>query len=226
MNSQPLVMCLTNTVAANFTANVLLAIGAKPAMVEEVSEAEELAACADAVLINVGTVTPLQAAVQRAAIRVCRERHVPWVLDPVAVQVLSFRRGIVGEFLDLAPTLVRANSAEIAALLREHPALGRSVPYLETAAVDRVVDGGETVEISGGVPMLQDVTATGCAQGAVAAAFLGQGQSAHEACISASRLMKQAGERAFARAGRPGAFQSALLDELYALSPLRRASDD
>ena len=39
MKQDPLVLCLTNSVAANFTANCLLAIGAKPAMVEDPSEA-------------------------------------------------------------------------------------------------------------------------------------------------------------------------------------------
>ena len=34
MKQNPLVFCLTNTVAANFTANCLLVIGAKPDMVE------------------------------------------------------------------------------------------------------------------------------------------------------------------------------------------------
>ena len=39
MRECPLVLCLTNTVAANFTANCLLAIGAKPAMIDEPCEA-------------------------------------------------------------------------------------------------------------------------------------------------------------------------------------------
>jgi hydroxyethylthiazole kinase len=47
----------TNIVAANFTANVRLAVGASTAMVVATEEIAEFAAIAAAVLINVGTVT-------------------------------------------------------------------------------------------------------------------------------------------------------------------------
>jgi hydroxyethylthiazole kinase len=47
----------TNIVAANFIANVRLAVGASPAMVVATEEVAEFAAIAAAVLINVGTVT-------------------------------------------------------------------------------------------------------------------------------------------------------------------------
>ena len=42
----PLVQNITNAVATNFTANVLLAIGASPAMVDIPTEAEEFAVTA------------------------------------------------------------------------------------------------------------------------------------------------------------------------------------
>ena len=120
MKSDPFVLCLTNTVAANFTANVLLAIGAKPAMIEEPSEAAELAALADAVLVNVGTLTPAQAEVMRAAVAVLAgpvptdsAGSIPWVLDPVGVQFLSYRRQFVFELIQRKPTLIRGNHAEI-----------------------------------------------------------------------------------------------------------------
>ena len=54
MRKDPLVLCLTNSVATNFTANCLWAIGAKPAMIDEPCEAEELARLADAMLVNLG----------------------------------------------------------------------------------------------------------------------------------------------------------------------------
>jgi hydroxyethylthiazole kinase len=48
---------MTNDVVQTFTANVLLALGASPAMVIEAEEAEQFAAIADALLVNVGTLT-------------------------------------------------------------------------------------------------------------------------------------------------------------------------
>lgn len=53
----PLTHCMTNDVVQTFTANVLLALGASPAMVIEAEEAEQFAGMADALLINVGTLT-------------------------------------------------------------------------------------------------------------------------------------------------------------------------
>lgn len=227
MKSDPFVLCLTNTVAANFTANVLLAIGAKPAMIEEPSEAAELAAVADAVLVNVGTLTPAQAEVMRAAIAVLAgpvptgsAGSIPWVLDPVGVQFLSYRRQFVFELIQRKPTLIRGNHAEIEFLAGSVPNLKGSVPILSTGEVDRIWGGDpQPIEIAGGVAMLQQVTATGCAQGAVCAALLGRGLSPMDAAIQASKLMKRAGERAFAKAQTPGSFQLALIDALSELAP-------
>lgn len=241
MKSDPFVLCLTNTVAANFTANVLLAIGAKPAMIEEPSEAAELAAVADAVLVNVGTLTPSQAEVMRAAVAVATGPvptfsagsvptnagsvptgsvgSVPWVLDPVGVQFLSYRRQFVLELIQRKPTLIRGNHAEIEFLAGSVPNLKGSVPILSTGEVDRIWDDGlEQIEITGGAAILQQVTATGCAQGAVCAAMLGRGLSPVDAAVQASRLMKRAGERAFAKAPTPGSFQIALIDALSELA--------
>lgn len=227
MKSDPFVLCLTNTVAANFTANVLLAIGAKPAMIEEPSEAAELAALADAVLVNVGTLTPAQAEVMRAAVAVLAgpvptdsAGSIPWVLDPVGVQFLSYRRKFVLELIQQKPTLIRGNHAEIEFLAGSVPNLKGSVPILSTGEVDRIWGGDpQPIEIAGGVAMLQQVTATGCAQGAVCAALLGRGLSPMDAAIQASKLMKRAGERAFAKAQTPGSFQIALIDALSELAP-------
>ena len=208
MKQDPLILCLTNSVAANFTANCLLAIGAKPAMVEEPSEAEELAAAADALLVNLGTVTERQAEAMRRAIKAANENGVPWVLDPVGVQILTYRRNLAQELIGLKPSLIRGNQAEV-------DSLGSTgIVTLATGAIDTI---GHTT-ISGGVPMLQTVTATGCAQGGICAAFLGRGQSPQDAAVSAAKLMKRSGEIAWERAKAPGGFQVALVDALWELS--------
>ena len=214
MNKNPLILCLTNTVATNFTANCLLAIGAKPAMVEEPAEAEELASIADALLVNLGTVTERQAEAMRRAIKVANGKGVPWVLDPVGVQLLSFRRQLALEFVGLHPAIIRGNHAEIDALGPVH------CVTFATGATDTIKhsNNSNTQTIPGGVPMLQMVTATGCAQGGICAAFLGRGQSPQDAAVSASKLMKRAGEIAWERAKAPGSFQVALVDALWELS--------
>jgi len=216
----PLVLCVTNVVASNFTANCLLAIGAKPAMIEEPCEAGDLARVADAALINVGTVTTHQAEAMRAAIRALNAERKPWVLDPVAAHLLAFRRKLVEEFLAAKPTLVRGNHDEIDAL-GSLPCVALSTGEKDTITPpsgSTTTPGIVSTSISGGTPMLQSVTATGCAQGAICAAFLGRGYTPFKAASSASTLMKRAGERAYARAKTPGSFRIALVDALWELT--------
>ena len=52
---QPRVHCITNAVAQNFTANVLLAVGAVPSMTVAPDEIGAFVARADALLVNLGT---------------------------------------------------------------------------------------------------------------------------------------------------------------------------
>ena len=63
----PLTHVITNDVVTGFTANVLLALGAAPAMITAPEEAGTFAAIAAAVSINVGTLTSSQAATIRIA---------------------------------------------------------------------------------------------------------------------------------------------------------------
>ena len=79
---RPLVHNLTNAVVANFTANALLALGAAPAMAEGANEVEAFAAAADAVVVNLGMLTPERAAVMRAAAAAADAAGTPWALDP------------------------------------------------------------------------------------------------------------------------------------------------
>ena len=53
----PLVICITNDVVKNFTANGLVALGASPAMSEYPEDLEDLLKYAGGLLINIGTLT-------------------------------------------------------------------------------------------------------------------------------------------------------------------------
>src|ERR1700710_2614750 len=55
---RPRVHCITNAVAQNFTANMLLAAGAVPSMTIALKEVKAFAARADALLVNLGTSDP------------------------------------------------------------------------------------------------------------------------------------------------------------------------
>src|SRR5438132_13758185 len=81
---RPRVHCITNAVAQNFTANMLLAAGAVPSMTIASDEIADFVARADALLVNLGTLDPERRGAIEIAIATAGER-VPWVLDPVFV---------------------------------------------------------------------------------------------------------------------------------------------
>ncbi|EOW6836058.1 hydroxyethylthiazole kinase [Klebsiella pneumoniae] len=226
----PLVHCMTNDVVQTFTANVLLAVGASPAMVIDPREAAQFAAIADALLINVGTLTEDRAAVEHA-----RQAGKPWTLDPVAVGALTVRTAFCHELLALQPATIRGNASEILALAGMS-AGGRGVDTTDTAAaalpaaqalarrlatvvavtgeVDYVTDGERVLSVAGGNPLMTRVVGTGCALSAVVAASAALPGNRLENVAAACGLMKQAGEIA-ARQGGPGSFIPAFLDALY-----------
>ena len=231
----PLVHCLTNQVVKNFTANVLLALGAAPAMVEHADEAAEFAAMADALLVNLGTLDEPQMTAMLRAIPSANQARKPWVLDPVAVGPLTVRTHFAHEILALRPTLIRGNASEIIALAGQLGrgrgvdsgdaaeaalAAARSLAQqtggavLVTGPIDYATDGTKTIACANGHPLMTRVTGVGCAQGAVAAACAAVSTSSLSAAVAAATLMGVAGDLAARVSTRPGSFAAALLDAL------------
>ena len=230
----PLVHCITNIVVANFTANVLLATGAAPAMVEAPEEAGMLASVAGGVLINLGTLTVTQAAGMRAAVAGANGAGVPWVLDPVAIGALPLRTKMAGELAELHPSVIRANASEIAALTGG--AGGRGVDSTSTpdevadaalevarrfdtvtavsGETDLITDGSRTVRLDGGHPLLTKVTGVGCALGALIAAAAAVTEDRLLAAATATAIVCGAGSIAAEGPPGPGLFAVRFLDAL------------
>lgn len=234
----PLVHCMTNLVAANFTANVLLASGASPAMIPAVEEAGEFAGIAGALLINLGTITGADSKAMSAAAAAAMKAGTPWVLDPVAAGVIGFRTGIALELLKFRPTVIRGNASEIVSLCgREGGGKGVDSAFSSNEAlpaavqlarntdsvvalsgkIDYLTDGASIVSVEGGHEMMTRVTAVGCALGAIIAAMLPVSPSALIAAAAASALFAEAGERSAKGSTGPGSFAVAFLDNLWAI---------
>lgn len=233
----PLVHCMTNDVVQTLTANVLLAVGASPAMVIDASEAAQFAALADALLINVGTLTQERASSMRLAVESANANHKPWTLDPVAVGALTFRSEFCQQLLALQPGAIRGNASEIMALAGMSHG-GRGVDTTDTAAaalpaaqalarqlstvvavtgeVDYVTDGRRTVMVTGGAALMTRVVGTGCALSAVVAASCALPGDRLDNVAAACGMMKRAGGYATDNSQGPGSFVAAFLDALYA----------
>jgi hydroxyethylthiazole kinase len=138
--TRPLVHHITNLVVMNDTANLTLHLGALPVMAHAVEEVAEMTGHAQALLVNLGTLTPARAKAMYVAARTANEKQIPVVLDPVGVGATRLRTETARRLLsELQIAVVRGNAGEIAGLSGEWPPLSP----LPTKAVGRRAHGGE-----------------------------------------------------------------------------------
>ena len=232
----PLVHCMTNDVVQEVTANVLLAMGASPAMVVAKEEAGHFAAIASALLINLGTPHPETLEAMHLAADAANHHHVPWVLDPVAAGVIPWRDQMIHGLMVMHPTCVRGNASEIRALAgigkggkgvdstdSSDAALVAAVKLARdyntmvcvTGKTDYVTDGKRILSTTGGSVKSTMVVGTGCSLSAMVAAFLAQTEHPLEAVISACAFAKLASQHAAGIASGPGSFKVAYIDALH-----------
>ena len=113
---KPLVHCITNYVAMNIAANVVLAVGASPAMVHAEAEVADFVPIADALTINIGTLSSTWVSAMQKAADAAGAAGKPWVLDPVAHFATPFRGEVVQDLIGRGPAIIRGNASEILAL--------------------------------------------------------------------------------------------------------------
>lgn len=233
----PLVHCITNYVAMNVAANVVLAAGASPAMVHAADEAGDVARIAGALTINIGTLSPHWLTGMVAAAEGANAAGTPWVLDPVAHFVSPWRQEATARLVALKPAIIRGNASEIIALAgaeaggqgadsgddvaaAEAPARTLAEQTGAVVAVtgvrDFVTDGTRAARVAGGHDLMPRVTALGCALTAVTGAYAAQ-EAPFDAALAALCHYAAAGERAGQVAAHPGSFAVAFMDALSAV---------
>jgi hydroxyethylthiazole kinase len=221
----PRVHCITNAVAQNFTANVLLAIGAVPSMTLSTEEIGAFVARADALLVNLGTLDPERRESTVIAVENAMRRNVPWVLDPVFIDRSTPRAVFARALIESAPKAVRLNSAEFFALSGSKPTRQALTAYARdtktviglSGETDLVSDGKRLVTIVNGHALMAKVSAMGCAASALVAACLGVERDAWRATAAALMMIGVAGELAATKAEGPGSFAVAIIDALHNL---------
>ncbi|MDN5564575.1 hydroxyethylthiazole kinase [Luteococcus japonicus] len=234
----PLVQCLTNIVAAQWTANVLLAAGAAPAMVDNPEEAGVFAGVSSGVLVNTGTPYKETYDAMRVASAAAHSAGTPWVLDPVAAGGLPVRTAFAVEVLANRPMIIRGNASEISGLsggaggrgadstaapqevldLAHELARSTGAVVAVSGAVDHITDGERLVRIHNGHEVMTRVTGVGCSLGGLMAGFAGVSEPLL-AASAATALICVAADNAVATSQGPGSFAAALLDQLALVTP-------
>jgi hydroxyethylthiazole kinase len=224
---RPRVHCITNAVAQNLTANVLLSAGAVPSMTISRQEVRAFVGRADALLVNLGTFDPERQKASLAGVAVANKGGIPWVLDPVFIDRSPPRAAFARKLVAKAPRAVRLNAPEFGALagskaddeaLAYYAKVQRMVIGL-TGEKDFVRDAARLAVVANGHPLMARVTAMGCAGSALVAACLAVEADAWTATAAALILFGVAGELAAERARGPGSFAVEFVDVVYGLQP-------
>ena len=214
----PLVICITNDVVKNFTANGLVALGASPAMSEFPADLEDLLKYAGGLLINIGTLTDENWKLYQAALKIAEKYNVPAVLDPVACGAGEYRKKVADDLINnYKLAAIRGNAGEIASLV----GINVASKGVDSAGVDAIAVNGEVVTIHNGSAMMPKVIGTGCLLGAVVASFIGLEKGQELKSLETAMLVYNiAGEMAEKRPNGhlPGTFKVEFINALYEIT--------
>lgn len=238
--ARPFVYGLTNYIAANLSANVLLAVGGAPAIGAALDWPTRFAAAAAGLWINGAALVSSAPDTLEAAACSAHEAGTPWVLDPVAFGAGSPEYdAALQRLLRYKPTAIRGNASELIALAggnagakgvestaRSDEAIAVIKRFAKESGavmavsgeVDYVTDGDTLLAVSGGDLRLTRVTDAGCALAALIAGLLANARSPLEATAAAHAIYKIAAQRAASARG-TGSFAVAFVDELSLLDP-------
>lgn len=235
----PLVHNITNYVVMNFTANVLLAIGASPVMAHAPEEVEEMVSMSGALVLNIGTLQNDWIDSMILAAKAANSKGIPVILDPVGSGATKLRTESAKRIVEeVDVSVIRGNASEIMSLTTSS-AKTRGVDSsesvtdltLKTASMlsaekkcvvavsgvkDFITDGSRTFCIENGHKLMTKVTGMGCGLTSAIGAFCAVSNGdLIEATTSAFGFYGLCAEIAASISEKPGSFQTAFLDTLY-----------
>jgi len=236
---RPLVHAITSHVAMAVTANTLLALGASPTMAHAVEEVEDFVTTADALVVNMGMLSPDWTAAMRKAAARAGAVGKPWVLDPAGCGASAYRTHAAVALSALSPDVIRGNASEILSLAGEasagkgiespgmaEEARGAAMALSKrtgavvavTGEIDYVTGGGTPIAVRAGHALMPLSTALGGSLSAVVAAFTAV-RPPREAALAALAVFGAAGAAAAERCRGPGHLPAEICDALYLMTP-------
>lgn len=211
---RPRVHCLMNTVVQKFVADGLAALGAIPSMTSSTEEVEAFARRADALVVNLGTLSEERRTAIRLATAVVRDADKPWIIDPVHCDYSPSRLAFARELVTSGPSVVRGNASEMDVIGEANGVL-----RIKTGAIDELTMDRHSIRVENGHPLMAQVTGTGCLSGALIAAFMAVEPDRLRAATGALLTSGVAAELAARRSSGPGTFEVAFRDALASLRP-------
>ncbi|MDD1720258.1 MAG: hydroxyethylthiazole kinase, partial [Methanoregulaceae archaeon] len=181
---RPLVHHITNYVTVNDCANVTLCIGAAPVMSHAPADIGEMLRHAGALVLNIGTLDPVQVKAMLLAGRTANNLGIPVVLDPVGAGATRYRTDTAVQLMEkIEISVLKGNAGEIGVLagaeagVRGVDSLGVAGDPVEitrgfarqtgmtvvmSGPEDVVSDGTHTLLIGNGHSLMGSISGTGC----------------------------------------------------------------
>lgn len=202
---------ITNTVAQNFTANILLACNTKPSMTINPDEVEAFTSGADALHINLGTLDASKMQSIEKSMDIAKQSSMPILLDPVKANVSPLRAEFAAHILDKVD-IIKGNINEFKTLGLEKATHSCNI---KTGEYDKVLYKDTTVTVTNGHPIMAKVIATGCALGALISALSSKTDCPQTASVAGLIWFGVSGEIAATKSQAPGSFVPYFIDTLY-----------
>lgn len=236
---KPLVHHLTNWVTINDCANIVKAFGASPVMAHAKEEAAEMATLAQALVLNIGTLTSEFAEAMKLAARSANRKGIPVVLDVCGAGATTFRDKKSFELLkEVRIDIIKGNASEIARIAGERVVTKgvdstevkkdivriakklskkRGCTVVVTGATDIVTDGGTAYLVRNGHPLMALLVGTGCMSTSVVGMFAAVENDLALAAASGLACFNIAAECAARKAAGPATFKERLFDCAFRL---------
>ncbi|MBU0629057.1 MAG: hydroxyethylthiazole kinase [Nanoarchaeota archaeon] len=236
---KPLVHHITNWVTIYDCANIVRAIGALPVMAHAKEEAADMAKIANALVLNIGTLTIELIESMKLAGKAANEKGIPIILDAVGVGATKLRDDKAFELLnELKIDIIKGNSSEIAKLAGENVqtkgveatkveanlidvakklANEKNSTVVITGKEDIITNSKETYLCKNGHEMMSKFVGSGCMATSVIASFAAVEKDYAKAAASALVCFGIAGELAARRASGIGTYKEAFFDEIFNL---------
>ncbi len=236
---KPLIHHITNWVTIYDCANVVRMVGALPVMAHAVEESSEMQGISNALVLNIGTLTPKLVESMIEAAKKANELRHPVVFDAVGVGATALRTDKAFQILDSVQVdIVKGNSSEIAklagadvftkgveatevkenvALLAAKIAKERKNVVVVTGEHDVVASADKSYLIKNGHALLGRFVGTGCLAASVLGCFAAVERDAGKASTAALSCFGIAAELAAQKEKEPAAFKQQLFDALYSL---------
>lgn len=236
--TSPLVHNITNYVAMNSSANMLLAVGASPVMAHCRAEVEEMVSFAGALVLNIGTLQEDWVEAMVAAGKAANRNGTPVILDPVGAGATRLRTEAAKRILgECGVTVLRGNASEVFALgsadirtkgvdsslVFSDERVGAAVAMARdlgcaigiSGPEDCITDGARVFRVANGQPVMTRVTGTGCGLSAVVGAFCAVDPAdPARATAAAFGFYGLCGDLAVQASDKPGSFAVAFIDQL------------